>query len=321
VLRDLPRIDDPNVLVGTETADDAGVYRLTDDIALVQTLDFFPPIVDDAFLYGQIAAANSLSDVYAMGGTPKTALNLVGFPDDQLPLDILAEILRGGAVKCQEAGCAVIGGHTVRDAEIKFGLSVTGIIHPKRILTNAAARPGDKLVLTKPLGTGFITTAAKERDCPQETLDAAVASMAMLNKGGCEAMLAAGAHSATDITGFGLAGHAFEMASGSGNTIVLHLAALPLFPRVEELVKKKYFTRASKTNRSYVEAGLKVEGKPDAVRLEIFYDAQTSGGLLASVPADKADEMVRLAKEKGCPAARIIGEVVPKQAAAVVLKS
>jgi len=316
----LPTLSDPNVLVGTETADDAGVYRLGNDLALVQTLDFFPPIVDDPYQYGQIAAANSLSDVYAMGGVPKTALNIVGFPDDQLPLEILGEILRGSAEKCREAGCAVIGGHSVRDAEIKFGLSVTGVVHPARVLTNAAARPGDRLVLTKPLGTGFVTTAAKERDCPAETLAAAVASMAMLNKGGAEAMLAADAHSATDITGFGLAGHAYEMAQGSGCTIALDLGALPLLPGVEELVRKKYFTRASKTNRAFVEPGLRIEGKPDPIRLEVFYDAQTSGGLLASVPVDQAERMVAMARAKGCTRACIVGEVLPRQDAALILR-
>src|SRR6266581_6376098 len=181
VLRHLPAERDPNLIVGTETHDDAGVYRLTDDLALVQTVDFFAPVVDDPFIYGQIAAANALSDVYAMGGAPRTALNLVGYPDDKEDLDWLGEILRGGAERCQAAGTVVVGGHTVRDAEIKFGLAVTGIIHPQRIFTNAAARPGDKLVLTKALGTGFITTAAKANDCPEDVFKAACAGMVQLN--------------------------------------------------------------------------------------------------------------------------------------------
>src|SRR5436309_6071147 len=176
VLRSIPKVEDPNLLVGTETHDDAGVYRLTEDLAIVQTLDFFPPVINDPFIYGQVAAANALSDVYAMGGTPKTALNLVGYPDDKLSLDWLGEILRGGAERCTEAGAVVLGGHTVRDAEIKFGLSVTGLIHPKRIVTNANAKPGDKLVLTKALGTGFVTTANKANDRPEETPRAACAS-------------------------------------------------------------------------------------------------------------------------------------------------
>jgi selenide,water dikinase len=320
VLRDLPRVHDPNLLVGTETADDAGVYRLTDDIAIVQTIDFFPPVVDDPFVYGQIAGANSLSDVYAMGGVPKTALNLVGFPDDKLPLSILGDILRGGADRCLEAGCVIVGGHTVRDAEIKFGMSVTGIIHPNKILTNAAARPGDKIVLTKPLGTGFVTTAHKKNDCPKEALDAAIASMVMMNKGACDAMLEVGVHSCTDVTGFGLAGHSYEMAAGSGTTIVLDLAKLPLLPRVGDLVRKGHFTRASKTNAKYVAPELRIEGKPDPVRVEVFYDAQTSGGLFISVPAAKADALVQKAIAQGCPSACIIGEVSERQKVALVVR-
>jgi selenide,water dikinase len=320
VLRGLPKVIDPNLLVGTETADDAGVYRLTDEIALVQTIDFFPPVVDDPFIYGQIAAANALSDVYAMGGTPKTALNLVGFPDDKLPLTLLGEILRGGADRAKEAGCVIVGGHTVRDAEIKFGMAVTGLIHPQKILTNAAAKPGDKLVLTKPLGTGFVTTAHKANDCPAEAFDAAVTSMIQLNKAGCDAMLEVGVHSVTDITGFGLAGHAYEMAQGSGMTIVIDLERLPLLPRVGDLVRKGHFTRASKTNATFVESGLRIEGKLDPVRREMFYDAQTSGGLMISVPREKAEELIKACKSKGTLTAVVIGEVTAKQDAWLVVR-
>src|SRR5205823_12948190 len=224
VLRNLPPVSDPNLLVGTETHDDAGVYRLTDDLAIVQTIDFFPPVVNDAFIYGQIAAANALSDVYAMGGEPRTALNLVGYPDDKDPeLTWLGDILRGGAERCQTAGVVIVGGHTVRDAEIKFGYAVTGLIHPQKIITNATARPGDKLVLTKALGTGFVTTAHKAGECDKgdEVFEAACASMTQLNDVGQQAMLQVGVHAATDITGFGLAGHAYGMAEGSGVTLVL----------------------------------------------------------------------------------------------------
>src|SRR3954453_21638204 len=205
VLRALPKVSDPNLLVGTETHDDAGVYKLTEDIALVQTVDFFPPVVDDAFVYGQIAAANSLSDVYAMNGVPKTALNLVGYPDDKDPdFTYLADIFRGGAERCALAGCTIVGGHTVRDSEIKFGYAVTGVIHPSKVLTNATARPGDKLVLTKPLGTGFVTTAHKagELDKGDETFDVAIASMIQLNSLGQQAIEeVGGAHALTDVTG------------------------------------------------------------------------------------------------------------------------
>ena len=304
---------DPNLLVGTETRDDAGVYKLTEEIAIVQTIDFFPPVVNDPFIYGQIAAANAVSDVYAMGGVPKTALNLVGYPDDKLDLDWLGRIMDGGKERCAAAGAVIVGGHTVRDAEIKFGYAITGLIHPQRILTNAAARPGDKLVLTKPLGTGFVTTAHRADACPEDVFRAAVAGMVQLNDAGRDAMLDVGAHSATDVTGFGLAGHAYEMAQGSNCTLVFDLSRLPLISGVEVLVRKPFFTRASATNSAYVAAGLRVEGKPDPVRLEVFYDAQTSGGLLISVPADKAEALAEAARKRGATAASIVGEVTERQ--------
>jgi selenide,water dikinase len=308
--------------VGTETHDDAGVYRLSDDVALVQTIDFFPPVVNDPYIYGQIAAANSLSDVYAMGGVPKTALNLVGYPDDKDPeLTWLGDIFRGGQERCALAGCVIVGGHTVRDAEIKFGYAVTGIVHPQKVLTNAAARPGDKLILTKPLGTGFVTTAHRAEACPQDLFDAAVASMIQLNIIGRDVALEFGARSATDITGFGLAGHALEMALGSKTTITLELSKLPLLPGVEAIVKKPYFTRASRTNAAYVEGELARDGKLDPVRLEVFYDAQTSGGMLISLPAENAERAVTLARDKGAPATCIIGEVGQRGAKALVLKN
>jgi selenide,water dikinase len=316
----LPAVTDPNLLVGTETHDDAGVYRLTDEIALVQTLDFFPPVVDDPFIYGQIAAANALSDVYAMGGTPKTALNLVGYPDDKIGLEWLGDILRGGAERCEKAGCVIIGGHTVRDAEIKFGYAVTGLVHPQRIFTNAAARPGDRLVLTKPLGTGFVTTAHKANACPPELFRAACASMIQLNDIGRDVMIEVGAHAATDVTGFGLAGHAREMAEGSGVTLVLHINQLPIFPGAEALAQKRYLTRASATNRAYVATILREDGRIDPLRLEFFYDAQTSGGILMSVPAENADRAVALARARGAETTCIIGEVIERGDAGIVLK-
>ena len=309
------------MLVGTETHDDAGVYRLTDEIALVQTLDFFPPVVNDAYIYGQIAAANSLSDVYAMGGVPKTALNLVGYPDDKDPgLTWLGDILRGGQERCQLAGCVIIGGHTVRDAEIKFGYSVTGVVHPNKVLTNAAARPGDRLILTKPLGTGFATTAHKADACSDELFQAAVASMIQLNDIGRDVALEFGAHSATDVTGFGLAGHAFEMANGSKTTIILELSKLPLLPGAVAFARKPYLTRASATNASYVAPDLELQGKPNPVRLEFFYDAQTSGGMLISLPAANADKAIARAREMGAAATCIIGEVVERRAKALIVK-
>lgn len=295
--------------MGTETHDDAGVYRLRPDLAIVQTIDFFPPVVDDPFVYGQIAASNALSDIYAMGGVPVTALNMAGFPDDQLDFKILGAIIAGGAERCSAAGCSVVGGHTVRDTEIKFGLSVTGTIHPDRILTNATARSGDVLVLTKPLGTGFITTAAKKQKCPSDLLKTACDSMIELNKSACDAMLAVGVSAATDITGFGLAGHAMEMAHGSNVTLAIDLSKLPLFAGIDQIDVTRFRTRASKTNREYTESGTRFEGTPNSTRLEFFYDAQTSGGLLISVPAAKANDLLKRLAEARTPAAAVIGEV------------
>ena len=309
VLSNLPKTRHPDLLVGTETHDDAGVYRLTPDLAIVQTIDFFPPVVDDPYTFGRVAAANALSDVYAMGGTPATAMNLACYPDDRLDLGWLGQIIAGGAERCAAAGCTIVGGHTVRDPEIKFGLAVTGTIHPDRILTNATAKPGDVLYLTKPLGTGFVTTAAKKRKCPADLLAAACESMVALNKDACDAMLAVGVSAATDVTGFGLAGHGMEMAEGSKVTIALDLAKLPLLAGIDQLDVSRFRTRASKTNQEYVDPHTRYEGTPDSRLLEFFHDAQTSGGLLISVPAAKAADLERELKARGTPAAARIGEV------------
>jgi selenide,water dikinase len=286
----------------------------------VQTVDFFPPLVDDPFEFGRIAAANALSDVYAMGGTPLTALNLVGYPDDRLGLDWLGRILAGGAERCQAAGCTIVGGHTVRDEEIKYGLAVTGTVHPARVVTNAGAKPGDLLVLTKPLGTGFVTTAAKRRACPEPLLRAAVDSMVQLNAAGRDAMLAAGANAATDVTGFGLAGHGLELADGSKVTLVIELSKLPLLAGIDALDVTRHRTRASATNRAYTEKGTRFDGPSDPFRLEFFYDAQTSGGLLVSLPADRVSRLIDELKKGGALAWAVIGEVTPRQEAALVVK-
>jgi selenide, water dikinase len=309
----LPKLTDARVLVGTETHDDAGVYQLTEDLAIVQTVDFFPPVVDDPYVYGQIAAANALSDVYAMGAEPKTVLNLVAYPDDELgSFDWLARILAGGAERCTVAGAVILGGHSVRDKEIKFGLSVTGTVHPKKVFTNAGARPGDKLVLTKALGTGFVTTAAKKNQCPESTLKSACDSMVQLNAPGRDAALAVGGvHAITDITGFGLCGHAYEMAAGSGVTIAIDANALPLLPGAEALTT--FRTRASKTNREYVEPFMRLDSHIDRIRAEFLWDAQTSGGLLVSVERDKAETLVEEARKRGAARASVIGEVTEKQ--------
>jgi selenide,water dikinase len=316
----LHKSDNPNLLVGAETGDDAGVYRLTDEIAIVQTIDFFPPVVNDPYVYVQIAGANSVSDIYAMGGTPCTALNLIGYPDDKENLDWLGEICRGGEERLEAAGAVLLGGHTVRDAEIKFGYAVTGTIHPQKILTNAGTQPGDLLVLTKPLGTGFITTANRSGNCPEDVLKSAIASMIQLNDVAKDAMIAAGAHAATDITGFGLAGHAYGMAKHSGTTIVLELSKLPLLPGAAKLAHRPYLTRASATNAGYVADDLKVEGNPDPIRMEFFYDAQTSGGLLISVAGEKAEGLVKDLHNRGISAACIVGEVQPRGDKALVVR-
>lgn len=320
VVRGLPKFDDVNLIVGTEHFGDAGVYRLRDDLLIVQSLDFFPPLVDDPYTFGQIAATNSMSDIYAMGARPKTVLNIVGFPDDKLPLSILSDILRGGADQVKAAGAVVVGGHTVRDVEIKFGLSVTGIVEPEKLLTNEQAQPGDTLVLTKALGTGFVTTALKANRCPEEALAAAVASMTQLNSIGCEAAQAAGAHAATDITGFGLAGHATEMANASEVTVVIELDKIPILPGAAELAAAGNHTRASNTNRTFAEPTMRIEGPQQSMALEMVFDAQTSGGLLLSVPADRAGQLVERAQEAGATTACIIGHVEEKQDVPLVLR-
>lgn len=315
VLRQLKQVEttnDPNVLVGTDTLDDAGVYRLGDDLAIVQTVDFFAPLVDDPYLFGQIAAANALSDVYAMGGQPRTVLNIVGFPDDKLPMNILTKILEGGAERVREAGAVVIGGHSVRDAEIKFGLSVTGLVHPSAIIANSNAKAGDVLFLTKPLGTGFITTAYRKNRCPDALLQTACESMKTLNAAASEAMKKLGVRAATDVTGFGLAGHGNEMACGSGVTLAFELGRLPRFSGVEDLIQKKFYTRASETNRSFLSPQVKKEGKLDPVLEELLYDPQTSGGMLMAVPAESAPQAESVLAEAGVSVAARIGQVHPK---------
>jgi len=317
----LPKFEHPDLLIGADGFSDAGVFRLRDDLLILQSLDFCPPLVDDAYLYGQIAAANSLSDIYAMGGVPRTALNIVGFPDDKLSLDILHKILRGGAERVQAAGALIVGGHTVRDTEIKYGLSVTGVATPDELLTNRDARPGDRLVLTKALGTGFVTTAFKRNRCPEDVLATASESMVQLNKAGSEAARAVGASASTDITGFGLAGHAIEMASASSVALLLDLEALPVLPGAAKLAAAGNQTRASATNRSAAAASMRIEGDGDALQLEMAFDPQTSGGLLISVPAGRADELVEKCRLAGAAATAIVGEVGEQHDAPLIFRS
>ncbi len=330
VLRGLPKVTNPNLLVGADHFDDAGVYRLDASTALVTTLDFFPPLVDDPYDFGRIAAANSLSDVYAMGGRPISVLNIVGFPDKDLPIDILGEILRGGSERVSAAGAVVAGGHSVRDSEIKYGLSVTGVVHPDRILTNGGAQVGDVLVLTKPIGTGTLTTAAKMNKISEADLAQAIDVMTDLNAGACEAILelagdsggdpkAGGVHAVTDITGFGLIGHTHEMADASGLTFELQADRVPLLDRALELAGDGIVTRAHKSNLDYLGDHFESKGV-DETLIKVLADAQTSGGLLIAVSADRADRLVKALEKRGTRATAVIGRAMPRGAHTIVLR-
>ncbi len=308
VLRQLERPNHPDLLVGTDTLDDAGVFRLTDEIALVLTTDFFPPLVDDPYEFGRIAAANALSDVYAMGGEPLTAMNLVGFPDEELGFEILGEILKGGGERVKESGAVVVGGHSVRDAEIKFGLAVTGRVHPERFWTNAGARVGDKLVLTKPIGSGVLTSAAKMNKMPAADLDEAIHVMTTLNRSGRDAGVEVGVHACTDITGFGLIGHAFEIAEGSDVTVVLEASRIPLMKRTLEMAGKGALTRAWQSTRRHLGDKLALEGVEDLLA-NVLLDAQTSGGLLFSVAPEQCDALVAKLETAGALCHAVVGEV------------
>jgi selenide,water dikinase len=297
-----------DLLVGTSTADDAGVFRIAPDLALVQTVDFFSPIVDDAFTFGAIAAANALSDVYAMGGEPRTALNIACFPQEGVPLEVLSDILRGGLAKAEEAGVVVVGGHTVNDEEIKFGMAVTGLIHPDRILRNVGARPGDALVLTKPLGTGIVTTALKRGACAPAEHDAAVASMTTLNRAAARAVSGLPIHACTDVTGFGLLGHGYEMAHGSGVRLVFVADALPVLPGARRLAREGNLTGGCRRTRDWLADKVRVAAglPPDLV--EIAFDPQTSGGLLLALPEDQARHALAALVAAGV-AAVVVGAV------------
>jgi selenide, water dikinase len=295
--------------VGIATSDDAGVFRLRDDLAIVNTVDFFTPIVDDPYTFGAISAANSLSDVYAMGGVPKTAMNIVCFPQKELDKEILAEILRGGAEKAEEAGVVVVGGHTVDDPELKYGMAVTGIIDPRRVVRNVGAAPGDALVLTKPLGTGILATALKRGQLGADAYAAAVESMASLNKEASEAMLRYDVHAATDVTGFGLLGHGYTMVRGSDAVLEIEASALPLLPDLESLVIAGHLTGGCKRNRAYLEGKVAVAPSvPNAIR-EAAYDPQTSGGLLIALPVDQAERLLDDLHARGVASARRVGRV------------
>lgn len=311
-MKALPKPIDPNVLVGIEHSDDAAVYRLTDDMAIVATVDFFTPIVDDPYYFGAIAAANALSDVWAMGARPLFALNLVAFPDKELPLSVLTEVLRGGSEKAREAGISVLGGHTVKDKEPKYGMAVIGIVHPQRILTNDRAQPGDHLVLTKPIGTGIISTAIKQGECPPEAEAAAIAAMATINKTAAEVMLNIGVSAVTDVTGFGLLGHLREMVQGGNVGASIAASYVPLLPAVEALAEQGAVPGGTRANMRSTHSAVEYDTTlTDTMRL-ILNDAQTSGGLLIAVPAEKSARLVEDMRAAGVTAAAVIGEILPE---------
>ena len=307
VLRGLPPVTDPAVLVGTATADDAAVYRLRDDLAVVQTVDFFTPIADDPFDFGAISAANSLSDIYAMGARPSFALSIVGFPSKRLPLSVLERILEGASSVAAEAGISIIGGHSVDDTEPKFGLAVTGVVHPDRVLTNAGARAGDALVLTKPIGTGILATAAKQGLTDRDTTRRMLDVMRGLNRDAAEVMVEVGVHACTDVTGFGLLGHLREMAVGSGLDAELDLAAVPVLAAARDLAASDVVPGGTVENLRHVESHVDwAQGLSHVDRL-LLADAQTSGGLLIAVAEDKADGLLAALVERGVESARRIG--------------
>lgn len=318
----LPKQQHPNLLVGPSTLDDAGVYRLTDELALVLTLDFFTPIVDDAYDYGRIAAANSLSDVYAMGGTPVTALNIVAFPDGKLPEEVLADILRGAAAVCAEANVAVAGGHSVSDQEIKFGLSVTGVLDPsKGMLANSGAQPGDALILTKPLGTGLISNAMMNDASDENAVRAMTEVMVRLNRAAAEVARECDAHAATDVTGFGLIGHARELAVASGVTVTLNAGNLPAIDGAMKVATSgSFFSGGERRNLAFVEKDARIQDSvPDEMR-RLASDPQTSGGLLISLPESRVEDFLKGMRERG-ETAWHVGSVGEKEDVSLVLAS
>jgi selenide,water dikinase len=317
---DLPFITDPNLLTGLEKAEDAGVYRLTDTLALVQTVDFFTPIVDDPYTFGQISAANSLSDVYAMGGKPLTAMNIVCFPVKTMDMSILRDILRGGLDKMREAKVTLVGGHSVEDNELKYGLSVTGLIHPEKVIYNTGAKTGDRLLLTKPLGTGIISTAIKAEMIDEAVATEAIRSMAALNDRAAEVMMDFHVHACTDVTGFGLLGHMCEMVQGTDVGVVLRHTAVPVFPGVKGLIDMGLVPGGTYRNKEYrinmVEQGKDVP----AYVMDILFDPQTSGGLLIGVQGEEAESLLEKIHDEGIAEAAIIGEVVAKPAGRIVVR-
>ncbi len=310
VLHQLNKVDDPNVLVGFNTLDDAGVYKLRDDLAIVQTVDFFPPVVDDPYYYGAIACANALSDVYAMGAKPVSALNIVGFPTKKLPLEVLEKILKGGADKAKEAEVAIIGGHTIKTKEPLYGLAVTGLIHPDKIVKNSGVKLGDVLILTKPLGIGIITTAVKQEKTSPEVERKVAELMSRLNKSASEAMTEVGVNACTDITGFGLLGHLWEMVCESDVVARVNFSQIPIIDETWDLVKNKVVPGGTLSNLKFVGDKVDWDDNISEEKQLILADAQTSGGLLISCPEAKKETLLETLKSKGVEESRIIGQII-----------
>jgi selenide,water dikinase len=310
----------PNVLRSIERLDDAGVYKISDEIALIQTIDFITPIVNDPYNFGRIAAANSISDVYTMGGKPITAMNVVCFPSDSLDIAILKEILRGGLDIMNEAGVALMGGHSVKDAEMKYGLSVTGVVHPDKLITNSGAQIGDALVLTKPLGTGVLSTALKNRLISDDEFIPVLQSMATLNKAAAEQMIEFGAHACTDITGFGLAGHASHLIQEGGKGIEFDFESIPLFTGLMDFLKKEVAPGGLGRNREFYSSSVKFIRQVPEYQRDILYDPQTSGGLLIALPPAKAEKLVKRLRGLGVASAAVVGKVVNDPERKIVVK-
>jgi selenide,water dikinase len=318
-LHELPKFKNSDMLVGTETGDDAGVYRLRPDLAIVNTVDFFTPIVDDPYIFGQISAANSLSDVYAMGGDPVTCMNIVCFPKGKMDIEILGEILKGGADKVKESGAVVIGGHSIIDEEIKFGMAVTGVIHPDKIFRNVGVQEGDVLILTKALGTGIVTTALKKGKASDESVSEAVKSMTTLNAAASLVARKHPVHACSDVTGFGILGHALGMASGSGVTLVIESAKMPLLRGAPRLAEKGYITGGCKRNREYLSDKMTIDKSIREGLVEIALDPQTSGGLLLAVAKRHAAKLVEDLHAAGVTHATEVGYATSLQKAWVRL--
>ena len=316
----LPLIADSNLIVGMESAEDAGVYKLNDDLAVVQTLDFFTPIVDDPYTFGQVAAANALSDVYAMGGKPLTAMNIVCFPVKTMDMSVLKEILSGGLDKMREAGVTLVGGHSVEDQELKYGLSVTGIIHPAKVILNTGARAGDRLLLTKPLGTGIINTALKGGLADEGAVSKAIECMVTLNRKAAELMTEADVHACTDVTGFGFLGHACEMIEGADVGMVIYSSSVPLLSETEEYARMGLIPAGTIRNRDFRFPMIELAAEISDEMLLILFDAQTSGGLLISVPSREADLLLQRMHEEGIDQAAIVGEVTAEPKGKIIVK-